>query len=58
MDERLESLILDYIDQIREDLALRWNAWRLDLRENEIHEVVGVSSSVVEVLKSSVWKVP
>jgi len=41
MNERVDAILLAYVDQIRSDLQVRWNAWPLDFAENELHEVVG-----------------
>jgi hypothetical protein len=41
MRERLDAILLAYVDQVRSDLQVRWNAWPLDFSEIELHEVVG-----------------
>lgn len=41
MINMLESIILQYVEDVRHDLSERWNSWSLDLSENEVHEVVG-----------------
>ena len=41
MDIPLESVLLQYTENVRVDLSDRWNSWPLDLSQNEVHEVVG-----------------
>jgi hypothetical protein len=41
MDKQVEALLVNYIDEIRSDLERRWDAWPMDIRQNEVHEVVG-----------------
>src|SRR2546425_8975109 len=38
---KFRKLITDYISSVRSELDAHWNAWRLDLTNPEVHEVVG-----------------
>jgi len=39
--DRTYQLIDDFIARAREELKERWNLWKIDLSQNEFHEVIG-----------------
>jgi len=40
-EEKIRTLIHEYVDEIRAELHERWKLWPLDLTKKEVHEVVG-----------------
>jgi hypothetical protein len=40
-DDRIYQLIDAFVERAREELRERWNLWKIDLSQNEFHEVIG-----------------
>lgn len=58
MDDRIETILLQYVREIRHDLKIRWESWPLDLAHNESHEVVGALLARQVTLASNFAKSP
>jgi hypothetical protein len=58
MDDRIESILLQYVREIRDDLKTRWESWPLDLAHSELHEVVGALLARQVTLASNFARAP